>query len=616
MEGFCRNLAQALLKHHANFIKALSGIDSPPVRRWFAHIVMGRLLLIYDLQVAGFLAQGDRWYLHNQLSFSTTQQPDTFFKGFLQPLCHQGLGLPELERPQALQMRIGNVPYLGSQLFQVHSLEQHYPQLDLPDEPLEQFLGWLAEYPWQRTYGSLDKSSPVISRWTLAAAYEYIITVQTGKATISTVKALEGICRTTVDAHLLQLLHQHIDGNEEISSVTTLLTHMNTPICERLVKKGLPEITVLDPACGSGRFLLMALERLQAVYLACCHYAQTSSSPVLQAWRRSLPSDHSVLQRTLTEQILTQTLYGVDRLPEAVTITQVQLWLRLLSTAQVQDDLAPLPDLDFNITQGNALMGFVRVDEASFDKIVPKRSSPSQPTETVLQGNLLQPLAAANYRDTLTEKKIRVEHYQTQIKAMGCEGGIPEYAQMAFLRDRIEVINQAAQQKLDRLLFETCSRKLSIQIQEPYTSGKSRRRLLTPKDVQALQPLHWGFFFNAVIEQHGGFDVILTHAPEGTLSPNTGEFYRQYETLFQTHNIERTIFRRSRRQILQQFPDLSRLWGLYAGRIAVLKDYVRRSDDYQLPLKTAALRSISLKLLFLQRCKALAKEGGVPPYVH
>lgn len=608
MEGFGQQLGHALSEHHAHFVQALSGLETSSDRNWFAHVLLGRLLLIYDLQVAGFLGRGDRWYLHNHLSEQSTQEPDSFFQQFLQPLCHQGLGLPPSDRSQPLQRRLGEVPYLDCNLFQTHPLEQQYQQIDIPDEPLEHFLGWLAEYPWQRTNEVSSEDSDVISRWTLAAAYEHLITEQTGKAIISTAATLDEVCRQTIEAHLLSSIKQRHDVQAE--TLPEVLSQLNGPVCELLVTQVLPGITVLDPACGSGRYLLVALERLQGVYQACWQFAQTSPSPQLQGWVRSLAAP----QWHWTQSLLTHNLYGVDLLPEAITITQLQLWLQLLSTALTQDDLAVLPDLDFNITQGNALVGFIRVDEESFDKVTPKRLRPSQ--ETILQGNLLQPLAAANYRDTLTEKKIRVEHYQLQTKAMGQEGRIPKYAQTEFLRDRIEVVNQAAQQKLDGLLFETFSRKLGIQVKEPQASGRTRKRLLTLADVEALSPLHWGFFFNRVMEQQGGFDVILTHAPEGTLKPRADEFYHQHAALLREYKIEPTIFRRSHRQILQQFPELASLWGIYAGRIAALRDYVRRSDDYQLPSTTAARRSIAFKTLLKQRCELLTKPDSVPPYVH
>ena len=295
-------------------------------------------------------------------------------------------------------------------------------------------------------------------------------------------------------------------------------------------------------------------------------------------------------------------------------MTQTQLWLRLLATIKPHTPLPLLPDLDFNLIAGNALVGLIRVDEQSFDQIVPKRAPAIATRETVLQGNLLQPLAAASYRDTLAEKQIRVEHYRAQTQAMGREGQVPEYVQREFLRDRIAAVNAAAQQKLNGLLFETLSRQLGIVVKEPQPSGQVRKRLLTPADVEALQPFHWGFSCNKILAQ-GGFDLIITRPPQGTLSPRPEEFYRLHQECFEQLGITLTAFRRSRRQLLKQHPELATRWSTYAGRIACWRDYIRRSEDYARVSSATLRRSIPLQQLFVQRCAHLLKATAIAPHI-
>ncbi|MBE7380001.1 MAG: hypothetical protein F6J95_001140 [Leptolyngbya sp. SIO1E4] len=613
-EDACRTLAKTLRYHSNLFAEAISGIEAMPARLWYGQVLLNRLLLLYDLQVAGFLGQGDRWYLHNHLGHCQQQQPNRFYRHYLQPLCHQGVGLPEIERPLPVQTTFGQVPYLGSRLFQPHSLEQQYPEIDLPDEPFELLLGWLAEQPWHRTFEVATEPN-AITRITLAGAWEYWHTGRTGKAIVSAPETLQDICDHTLDAYVLRALHQH-QGHPgpPVASVDALIAELDAPTCYLLLETILPRMTILDPACGSGRFLLMALARMGQLYQACWTQAQQSPDLKGQSWGRSPQAAKPTTAWALAARILTQNLYGVDLRPEAVEVTQLQLWLALLSTTSSLDDLAPLPDLDFNLTTGNALVGFIRVDEQSFDQIAPKRQC--QAAETVLQGNLLQPLTAASYRDTLAEKQIRIEHYRAQTKAMAEAGGIPEYVQTEFLRDRIDEVNQAAQQKLNRLLLETCSQTLGIQVREPQPTGRTHKRLLIPADIAALHPFHWGFFFNRILEQQGGFDIIVTHPPTGTLRASADEFYSQYAHRFQPYQIDRAAFRRSRRLTLQQIPALAKLWATYAGRFSYLRAYFRRSEAYQLPSTPAATRSIPLKTLFAQRCAALLSPEGMPPYLY
>ncbi|MEM1310501.1 MAG: hypothetical protein AAGF98_13585 [Cyanobacteria bacterium P01_H01_bin.153] len=610
-----QRLAPALGHYCDQFACELRGVSRWAERRYLAQVLMCRLLLVYDLQVGGWLGGGDRWYLHNQLGQQPLNSSRSFFQGFLQPLCHQALSLPLAERPPAVQVRVGNVPYLGGRLFAALPLEQQWPQLDLPDEPIEQFLGWLAEQVWQRdlslNVGNEDDGEAV-TRTALAEAWELLLADVPGKGAVTTAAELSVIAQQTIDALILKRVSTSVAN--EASSLSQLLGELDDDTCGRLVGKILPQLAMLDPACGSGRFLGMTLTRLQGIYQACWNYAQSSFSARLQDWVQSLQSLPCPPMWTLTQQILTQNLHGVDGRPAAIAVAQTQLWLCLLSTADPARPLPLLPDLDFNILTGNSLIGFIRVDEESFDHIAPKRPQGTGEQETAWQGNLLQPLAAASYRDTLAEKQIRVEHYRAQTRAMGTEGGVPEYVQREFLRDRIEAVNAAAQEKLDSLLWATLSHQLGILVKEPELSGRARKRLLTPPDISALQPIHWGFVFNKVLAQ-GGFDLMITRAPTGTLRPRVEEFYRLHEECFVQLAIPLSALRRSRRQVLQQHPELAARWSAYAGRIACLRDYVRRSDDYQWPDNPLNRRSVPLKSLLVQRGQSLAKSTGIPPYV-
>lgn len=615
---WAKQLAQALQDHHSAFQAQVVGIDDAADCHWYAQVMINRLLLLYDLQVAGFLGNGDRWYLHNHLGQCQQVQSDSFYQNCLRPLCQQGLGLPNPERPVFIHQRFGSLPYLGSRLFQQHSLEAKYPDIAIPDAPFESLLGWLAEQRWLRLLEpELDASaqSATITRTTLAAAFEYLVTGRTGKAYLSTSATLAQICDRTLDTYILQAIRSR--GQHPVPSVEALLQTLDTPTCRHLVETVLPTMTILDPACGSGRFLHMALIRLQQVYNACWQYAQQATDPALQAWMKTLGTPQSSIVWYLVEQIVTRNLHGVDICPAAIEMTQLQLWLALLATAHSLQDVATLPDLDLNIMVGNALVGFIHVDEEGFDRIVPKQSSRASSSETVLQGNLLQPLAAASYRDTLAEKHIRIEHYHAQTKAMAETNGIPEYVQTEFLRDRVIEVNQAAQLKLNRLLLQTFSQTLGIRVQEPrLMSNRTHRRLLHLEDIVTFAPFHWGFLFNRMLSQHDGFDVILTHPPDGTLLPSAYTFYTQHVELFQRHQIEWATFQRSRKATLQTHPDLAGLWATYAGRLSALRDYFRRSDAYQIQTTTKATRSLPLNTLFTQRCLSLVGKRGIQPYIH
>jgi hypothetical protein len=101
----------------------------------------------------------------------------------------------------------------------------------------------------------------------------------------------------------------------------------------------LQRIKVIDPACGSGAFLIVALRHLQLEFEATINLAYDMG--IVQ--QRPGPG-------VLTKQILTKNLYGVDINTASVEITKLSLWLH---TAAAKE---PLSSLDSTIRCGNSLV--------------------------------------------------------------------------------------------------------------------------------------------------------------------------------------------------------------------------------------------------------------------
>ncbi|WP_433362334.1 Eco57I restriction-modification methylase domain-containing protein [Streptosporangium sp. CA-115845] len=95
-------------------------------------------------------------------------------------------------------------------------------------------------------------------------------------------------------------------------------------------------LTVCDPACGSGHFLVAAARRIAKRVAA---IRERNPEPTLDAVRHAL---HEVIARCV---------YGVDLNPMAVELAKVSLWLEALEPGK------PLGFLDAHIKHGNGLIG-------------------------------------------------------------------------------------------------------------------------------------------------------------------------------------------------------------------------------------------------------------------
>lgn len=102
------------------------------------------------------------------------------------------------------------------------------------------------------------------------------------------------------------------------------------------------DLRILDPACGSGHFLLYAFDLLVTIYEEA--YADPDS-PASEATRGRLSDDYSslaALRAAIPGLVLRRNLHGVDIDPRCVQIAQLALWLR---AQRAYDDFG-VPRLD------------------------------------------------------------------------------------------------------------------------------------------------------------------------------------------------------------------------------------------------------------------------------
>lgn len=121
-------------------------------------------------------------------------------------------------------------------------------------------------------------------------------------------------------------------------------------------------ITLLDPSCGCGAFLLSAYQ-----FLLDWHLQIYCSAIERREGNHDLPiergqEDQWHLTRSERERLLLTHIYGVDLDPQAIEITKLGLSLLLLEGLS---DRTPVPDLSHNIQCGNALIDSELYSEGS-----------------------------------------------------------------------------------------------------------------------------------------------------------------------------------------------------------------------------------------------------------
>lgn len=131
---------------HQRFCLEIEGIDSESDRRWYASVLLNRLMFVYFLQRRYFLDNGDASYLQNKLK--ACQQEGQNFYQFLQDLFFVGFAEPEYLRNPVIQQRIGKICYLNGGLFLRHTIEQKYPQIQISDRAFSEVFDLFSRYSW------------------------------------------------------------------------------------------------------------------------------------------------------------------------------------------------------------------------------------------------------------------------------------------------------------------------------------------------------------------------------------------------------------------------------------------------------------------------------------
>jgi hypothetical protein len=237
--------------------------------------------------------------------------------------------------------------------------------------------------------------------------------------------------------------------------------------------EALREVRLLDPACGSGAFLVHMLERI-----ATLRKEQGESGSVGDIRRR----------------VLTSSIFGVDANPMAVWLCELRLWLSIVIETDDVDPMrvAPLPNLDRHIRVGDSLAGGGFDDRGTLAggrKIVSLRASYAR--------------AVGPRKRTLARTLDRAERSAALDVLMRQRAGLSA--------DRREILIALRVRDLfgDRHAADPNTRSLLAGIRSGLRENAGRARALR---AGAALPFSFAAHFSDVAAA-GGFDVIIGNPP-------------------------------------------------------------------------------------------------------
>jgi hypothetical protein len=618
VEKVTKRFYERFQKEHAAFLKFIKGIPDDQLQRWYASVMLNRLMFIYFIQKKGFLS-GDINYLRNKLDASKPK--DRYYSGFLCPLFFEGFAKKANERSAAVNQLLGPVPYLNGGLFLRHQIEElHGKSIQIPDRGFQQIFDFFEGYQWHLDERPLRADNEInpdvlgyifekyINQKQMGAYYtKEDITEYISKNTVlpflfdaaqpkckiafenPTGPTIWDLLQADPDRYIYEAVKKGVDnplpkeieagikdvskrqgwnktapaefalsteiwrevvarrqryqeiGKKlfagEVQDINELIT-LNIDIrqfaqdvienCEgpellRAFWRAIEQVTILDPACGSGAFLFAALNILEPLYEACLDRMAAFVEELDRSPQKHRPEKYSDFRKVLGrvaahpsrryfvfKTIILNNLFGVDIMEEATEICKLRLFLKL--AAQIEPDaskdnfgIEPLPNIDFNIRAGNTLVGYATRAEL----------------EAVGERDLLMKEQVKEVVETAENAARAYEVFiQSQIEG--------DQSPAEFKRQLTEKFGQAREQ---------CDRFLA----EGYFGGKAKATEFT-EWKRSHQPFHWFVEFFRILRT-GGFDVIIGNPPYLDLRQLEKYTARNYSTL-PTNNLYSLVLER------------------------------------------------------------------------
>ncbi|HWP91521.1 MAG TPA: DNA methyltransferase [Thermodesulfobacteriota bacterium] len=148
VERVTRRFYDRFKTEHSAFLKFLKGIPDEDMLKWYASVMLNRLMFIYFIQKKGFL-NNDTNYLRNKLARIKDRGKDLFYSDFLCPLFFEGFAKKESERSAEASQLLGKVPYLNGGIFQRHQIEElHGKAIRIADAAFEKLFDFFDAYQW------------------------------------------------------------------------------------------------------------------------------------------------------------------------------------------------------------------------------------------------------------------------------------------------------------------------------------------------------------------------------------------------------------------------------------------------------------------------------------
>lgn len=487
-----------------------------------AQMLMNRLLFLYFIQRKGWL-DGRKDYLYQKF-IEYDGKNLNYYKDFLL-LLFQALSIRDFKE----RKHLGNIPFLNGGLFEVSPVNS---KVNFDTKITNHVFKIIFKNLLEKYNFTVREDTPIdievaIDPEILGKIFENLIhQIEKGKdirkitGSYYTPRGIvDFMCKKSLQEYICSesnLNREKIEflfemksadeiDDEQIKTFKNIITINETQLLKELIFKAY----ILDPAVGSGAFLIGMLHEMIRIL------------KLLDIREKGLDVIKCKnYDYTYKREIIKNSLYGVDIQEKAVRICELRLWLSLIVNYERENnnDVPTLPNLNYKIRCGDSLIERLFNDYVLFDQIV-RTADAEKLIDSIGQDKKMyfkiQDIHVKNKKEILIIKKecelieILLEEIRNKIQKEGIQAFL--FGVTLDERKKQEEKEKQLKKYLDlNIQVKSVKKKVEALIEsEKYIPLNTIHQLRQRLGIFFL----WKLDFAEVFKDRNGFDIIITNPP-------------------------------------------------------------------------------------------------------
>ncbi|WP_417196979.1 Eco57I restriction-modification methylase domain-containing protein, partial [Bizionia sp.] len=312
--------------------------------RDFCKKLLGQIVFLYFIQKKGWLGatdtnykegNGDKNFIQN--FYKQAGENDTFYPLWLSKLFYDTLNQKRTHDDFTMpDGKVVKIPYLNGGLFEKES--EKFDHLVFPSELFTDLFEFFNRFNFTIYENSPEEHTIAVDPEMLGHIFENLLEDNKDKGAFYTPKE---IVQYMTQESLIEYLVTHLGENAK-DGISQFVKQKNkealTDTQLNEINNLLDKVKICDPAIGSGAFPMGLLHEIFALK------ERIAFDLGFKVWSPA----------TVKENIIQNSIYGVDIEKGAVDIAQLRFWLSLIVD---EEEPKPLPNLAYKIVVGNSLIG-------------------------------------------------------------------------------------------------------------------------------------------------------------------------------------------------------------------------------------------------------------------